>query len=266
MSCHRILKHPHVAALVAVAIAHATSAVGQSDPHAVQPERPTVATHAGTVAPGYLEMETGGEWDRYSDQSRGAVIPTVLKFGLTSHAQLSVFAPVANPPGAGSLGMGDLAVGVKWRVMDDHPVLGRFAILPSIKLPTGSQASGAGTGTTDVGLLLISSHDVGPVSLDINAGYTRRGGDGSTAPRDATLWTISTGGPAVGALGWAAEVFGYPRTTGPAGQPSTVATLFGPTLSASTWLAFDAGVIVPISGSPPRAVYAGGVWNVGRLH
>ena len=31
------------------------------DPRQVQPERPTVATHAGTVAPGYLEIETGVE-------------------------------------------------------------------------------------------------------------------------------------------------------------------------------------------------------------
>src|ERR1700688_2765409 len=26
------------------------------DPHSVQPERPTVATHAGTVAPGWVEL------------------------------------------------------------------------------------------------------------------------------------------------------------------------------------------------------------------
>ena len=29
------------------------------DPHAAQPERPTVATHAGTVARGWFEIETG---------------------------------------------------------------------------------------------------------------------------------------------------------------------------------------------------------------
>ena len=247
-------------------MAHATGAGAQSNPRAVQPERPTVATHAGTVAPGYLEIETGGEWDRYSNQSRGALVPTVFKFGLAPRAQLSVFVPAVDPPGGGSFGIGDLAVGVKWRLMDDRPLFGRFAVLPTLKLPTGSKTSGAGTGTTDVGLLLISSHDVGPVALDINAGYTRRGGDGSTAPRDATAWTISTGGSAVGPLGWVAEVFGYPRTTGAAGQPSTVAGLVGPTLLVQTWLALDAGVIVPIAGSPPRALYAGGVWNVGRVH
>jgi hypothetical protein len=218
------------------------------------------------VSPRYLEIETGGEWDRYSDQTRAVLLPTVFKFGLSPRAQLSVFAPMVNPPGAGSPGIGDLAVGVKWRLTDDHPLLGRFAVLPTLKLPTGSKTSGAGTGTTDAGLLLISSHDVGPVALDINAGYTRRSGDGSTAARDATVWTISTGGPAVRSLGWVAEVFGYPRTTGVAGQPSTAAALLGPTLLARTWLALDAGVIVPIAGSPPRALYAGGVWNLGRVY
>jgi len=36
------------------------------DPHEAQPERPTVATHAGTVAPGWVEFEAGSEFDRYA--------------------------------------------------------------------------------------------------------------------------------------------------------------------------------------------------------
>jgi hypothetical protein len=161
--------------------------------------------------------------------------------------------------------LGDLAVGVKWRLADSLPVVDRFAVLPTIKFPTGSASAGSGTGTTDVGLLFISSHDIGPVSLDINAGYTRRSGDGTAAPRNATLWTVSTGGPAVGDLGWVAEVYGLPRTSGPVGQASIVAALFGPTLSVRKWLAVDAGVIVPISGPQPNALYAGGVWNAGHI-
>lgn len=245
---HHTLKTSSV--IIACLVLRATTSTAQSDPRAVQPERPTVATHAGTVAPGYLEIETGIEWDRFSGGTRGSVIPAVFKFGLNSHAQLSVSTPSIDARGA--------IVGVKWRLLDDSPLLGRFAILPTVTVATGS---------TQAGLLLISSHNVGPVAVDINAGYTRRVGDpASNEPRDATVWTVSTGGPAVGRLGWVAEVFGYPRTTGPAGQPSTVAALFGPTMSARTWLALDAGVIVPIAGSPPRAVYAGGVWNVGRVY
>jgi hypothetical protein len=31
------------------------------------------------------------------------------------------------------------------------------------------------------------------------------------------------------------------------------------------WLVFDAGVIVPIEGPQPKAIYAGGVYNIGHL-
>ncbi len=234
------------------------------DPHAVQPERPTVATHAGTVAPGWVEIETGTEFDRYEDARRGTTLPIVAKFGIGRSTQFSLFGSVLSPPGSGSLGVGDLAAGVKWRLADDLPVLGRFAVQPSLKIPTGSTASGTGTGTVDGSLLLISSHDLGPVALDINAGYVRRSGNGSAAPRDSTVWTISFGGPARGAIGWVAELYGYPGTSGPAAVPPIVALLFGPTLSARSWLAFDAGLIAPLTGPQPKAVYFGGVWNIGR--
>jgi hypothetical protein len=252
-------------ALVALALGGGTPVHAQAiDPHAVQPERPTVATHAGTVAPGWVEIETGAEFDRYEDARRGAALPMVAKFGLTSTTQLSVIGSALSPPASGSLGIGDIAAGIKWRLADDVPVLGRFAVLPSLKFPTGSSDSGAGTGTIDGSLLLISSHGLGPVALDINVGYTHRSGDGSTAPRDSTVWTISFGGPARGAVGWVGEVYGYPQTSGAAGQPSIVALLFGPTLSVRPWLAFDTGIIAPLTGPQPKAVYFGGVWNIGR--
>lgn len=237
----------------------------ETDPHSVQPERPTVATHAGTVAPGWLELEAGVEVDHYERPPRGIQVPIEAKVGLTSRTQLDLFVPVVRPPDAGSFAPGDLAFGVKWRLADDLPVLGRFALLPILKVPTGRPSSGAGTGTVDGSLVLISSHEFGPVSLDVNAGYTRRSGDGSRAPRNATVWTVSSGGPGPGPVGWVAEVYGYPRTAGRAGQSAIVAALFGPTLSLRSWLALDAGVIVPLAGPQPRALYAGAVWNVGRL-
>src|SRR5215212_1471105 len=61
------------------------------NPRAVQPERPTVATHAGTVAPGFLEIETAFELDRIARGSTTLLTPTVFKIGLSSNAQLSVF-------------------------------------------------------------------------------------------------------------------------------------------------------------------------------
>jgi len=233
------------------------------DPHAVQPERPTVATHAGTVAPGWLEIEAGVEVDRDSEGSHSVVAPILLKLGLAPRLQLSVQLPVDRPAVDPRIAVGDLAIGVKWRLLDRAPVVGDFAILPSLKVPSGSAE--VGTGTTDLGLLFISSHELGPIEMDLNYGYTYRGGEGRSIPRSATVWTVSLGGPARGALGWVAEIFGFPRTSGPAATESTIAFLGGPTVQVRTWLVLDGGVIVPIAGQPPRAWYVGGVYNVGRL-
>ena len=235
-----------------------------SDPHAVQPERPTVAMHAGTVAPGWLEIETGIERDRFDPSLSTASTPTVLKFGLASHAQLGVFGSLVHDPV--TTGLGDVGVGVKLRLTDGARLFGDFAILPAVKFPTGSAAKGTGTGTRDVSVVLISSHDLGPVSMDVNFGWTSRTGDGSIAPTASALWTVSFGGPVAGRLGWTGECFGYPRTTRQiAAQPSIVALLGGPTFLIAKWLAVDAGVIVPVTGPQPHALYAGAVYNVGRM-
>ena len=101
--------------------------------------------------------------------------------------------------------------------------------------------------------------------MDLNVGYTRRSSNGTLAPRSASVWTASFGGPAHGALGWVGELYGYPATSGPAGAPPIVALLAGPTLQVRRWLTLDGGVIAPITGPQPRALYLGVVYNVGRL-
>jgi hypothetical protein len=235
------------------------------DPHAVQPQRPTVATHAGTMATGWLEIEAGIEFDRYADRSRGAVAPALAKLGLAPRLQLEVQAPIVRPAGEDTTGIGDISIGLKWRFIEAAPPVGNLAILASVKAPSGSVDSGTGTGTADVNLLFISSHKLGPVAMDLNVGYTRRGGDGTLAPSSASVWTASFGGPARGRLGWVGELYGYPATSGPAGAASVVAILGGPTIQVREWLVLDAGVIVPIAGPQPRALYAGVTYNVGRL-
>jgi hypothetical protein len=237
------------------------SSRGAPDPRAVQPERPSVATHAGTVAPGYLEIESGVEGDRAPDGSHSLVIPTVFKIGVAPRAQLSLFVPAVSETGI-PLGIADVSAGVKWRLADGDGPLQRFAILPTVKWATGGDR---GTHTTDVGLLVIDSRTVGPMSLDLNLGLTRRSGDGTTAPRTATLWTVSSALPLANSFGWQLECFGYPGTHGPAGAAPTVAILTGPTLGAWRSLALDAGVILPVAGPQPRALYAGFVTNVGTI-
>ena len=240
------------------------SALAQApDPHTVQPERPSVATHAGTVAPGWLELEMGGSLLRGSDESRGAAMPIAVKLGLATRAQLTIGVAVAKSDDSAA-GMGDLNLAVKWRFAETA-ALGRLAIMPNLKLPTGSQDRGTGVDTTDGSLTLISSRSIGPVSLDLNAAYTRRSGDGTLAARNATIWAISFSGPAAGRIGWGAELSGTLRTTGPSGEPAAYVLLVGPTFSIARWLTADTGFSVQLNQDNPWQFYFGGVWNVGKI-
>jgi len=256
----------------------AATANGQStappDPRAAQPERPTVATHAFTVAPGIIEMEAGFLQLRPDSASNQFGVPVLFKIGLGSRLQLDV-APgwLRNANGGDAQsGMTDLTIGVKWRLVDRAPVLGAFAFQPTVSLPTGSAEDGTGAGTTSLNLLLVSSHKIHGVSLDINVGCTRRGGDGSAAPKTATLWSVSTGIPIAGRLGWAAEIYGYPGTSGPAASAPVVAFLTGPSFGLTDSVVIDAGIIANISGLGTavyglgvNSIYGGITWNMGRM-
>jgi hypothetical protein len=238
----------------AMLLAASVAAAQPRDPHAVQPERPTVATHAGTVASGWFEFETGVERDHLDRSASVFSTPTVFKFGIAPRAQLSLGASVVNND-AGT-GVGDLFVGVKLRLLEDAPIVGDFAILPSITFPTGDAKRGFGNGERQGALLFISSHQFGDVSMDINFGYDAPHG----WPQHAALWTISFGGPVRGRLGWTLESFGFNEPEG-----RTAALLGGPTYLPAKWLSFDTGLIVPLRGPQPHALYAGAVCNVGRF-
>jgi hypothetical protein len=257
------------AALVASLACFALPAWGQesTDPREAKPERPTVATHAYAVAAGIVELETGVQWQRPEPTTGVLSGPTLLKFGLGRRVQLDI-APGwlwAGRDGARIAGAADLAVGVKWQVATGLPVLADFAVQSMLKFATGSSEKGTGTGTTDVSILVISSRSVGPVSLDINAGYTRRSGDGTKIPIDSTIWTVSAGFPVAGPVSWVAEIFGYPGTSGPAGYAPIVAFLTGPTVEVEKSLVLDAGVIFNVTGYGGTALYTGVTWNMARL-
>jgi hypothetical protein len=259
--CALAMRKARLAGLLVLLAGCATSVSSGTapDPRAVQPERPSVATHAGTVAPGYVEIETGVETDRNPDNTHAVLIPTVVKIGIAPRAQLSIVAPVMRATGV-PLGAGDAGVGVKWRFTDSGP-LGRLAIQPSFTWSTGGDR---GAGTNAAGLLLIDSRSIGPVSLDLNVGLTRHG-DGADVPRTTTVWTASSAIPVAGSIAWQLECFGYPGTHGSGGNAPIVAILTGPTLGAWRSLAFDTGVILPVTGPQPKAWYAGAVANLGSL-
>jgi hypothetical protein len=237
------------------------------DPRAAMPERPSVATHAHTVAPGYVEIETGIQGFRPEIGVTEYDTPSLVKVGLTQHVQFDVYEGVSafRQSGHNAFGISDISAGVKWRILDRAPILGDVAVQPTVKFPTGSVDKGTGAGTTDLNLLLISSNQLGPVSVDVNAGVTRRSGDGSVVPTEATFWTVSFGLAIGHRMGWVLEIFGFPGTRGPTGDRPIVAVTAGPTFTLRPYLVLDCGAIVPVAGPQATAIYAGLTWNVGRL-
>lgn len=237
------------------------------DPRAAKPERPTVATHAYTVTPGIVELESGVQFQYPTPASSVFGFGTLVKVGLTNSLQFDVTPGWVRvgTDGVDHSGVSDLVVGLKWHVADSVPVLSAFGLQSTIKLRTGSADFGTGTGTTDVNVLAISSRTIGPVSLDINAGYTHRSGEGRLAPTNSGLWTFSFGFPIKGPVSWDAEVFGSPRTGGPTGAPAIVAFLTGPTLTVNKGLVLDVGGIFNVTGYGGNAVHAGATWNAGRM-
>jgi len=59
------------------------------DSTAVMPERPTVATHAYAIAPGYVEIETGATFFRPGDAG-STTIPFYAKLGVARWLQLGI--------------------------------------------------------------------------------------------------------------------------------------------------------------------------------
>jgi hypothetical protein len=256
------------AAVLALGCAPAVlQAQEERDSTAVLPERPTVATHAYVIKPGFVEVEAGVTYRRPTDN--GTIdVPVYLKFGVTRWLQLGI-APglTSNRGGAGGdlqAGFSDLAVAAKLVVGTGLPLLGDFAVQPSLKLATGSTSRGFGTGTTDGGILLVSSHQVLGGEIDANAGITFRGGDGTAAPKRSTVWAVSGGRSIAGPVGAVVEVFGFPGTTGPSGGPPQVGLLFGPTFALRPSLVLDAGAIVNVRRLGGNAAYVGLTANLGR--
>jgi hypothetical protein len=241
------------------------STAGTTDPRAVQPERPTVATHAYTVAPGYAEIEAGAQGARPSGLTQFAA-PLVVKVGLAPRLQLELqggYARSSAAAGPASAGISDLTVALKQRVVDAAPVVHDLSLQGSVKLSSGGRD--VTTGTTDLSLLVISSRPIGVAELDLNAGYTHRSGDGTGIPTSATLLTASFGAPLRGPLGGVAELFAFPATSGPAGTETMVGFLIGPTWQVAPWLVLDAGAILNVRNMGGNAGYAGLTFNAGRL-
>jgi hypothetical protein len=236
----------------AAAMAAAASAVAQS-PRTANPERPTFATHAYAVAPGYVELEQGVAARGTSSLREETTWDVNLKIGVSPHVQLGLFGPGYTRTPTGS-GVGDLGVAVKART--DLSARAAVALVPSVTAPTGSEARGLGAGRALGGLVGVVSADLPGVHVDVNAGPQ---GIGAGAPQ----WFVSLGGSRTfGRAGLAVELFEFT----PGGAGSRLAGVLGAvTIRVAEWAVVDAGGSVGATEETPDQLFVGITTNFGRL-
>jgi len=240
-------------AAAALAGAETPAAVAQS-PREANPERPTFATHAYGVAPGYAELEQGLSARGVASLREETSWDVNLKFGASRHAQVAIFGPLYART-AGGHGIRDLGVAVKLRTA--LSLRAAAAVVTSVTAPTGSTARGLGAGRALGALTAVLSADLPQAfHIDLNAGPQ---GIGAGEPH----WFLSIGGSrSFGRAGIAVEVFQFT----PGGAGSRLAGVLGAvTLRPVAWVVVDAGGVARTTSATPDQVFLGVTTNFGRL-
>jgi len=241
-------------AIPAVLSAYPPIRLSAQSPHAANPERPSVATHAYTVAPGYMELEQGVRAQGFGNFRDQTSWEFNLKIGVARPVQLGLFGTGYNRTGEGN-GVGDVGVALKLRrdLSSTHTV----ALVPAVTLPSGDQSLGLGAGRVLGSLLAVWSFELGGLlRTDLNAGPV-----GIGAGRPQVLGTASFS-RALGRWGVAAEVYGY--TSGGAG-PGQGGLLGAVTLRPAVWLVVDGGGVVGVGALARDQLFLGMTTNLGRI-
>ena len=231
------------------------SGAGGQSPRAANPERPTFATHAYAVAPGYVELEQGGRVEG-NDAGDATAWDYNLKIGVARQVQFAFFGTGFIHTSAGG-GVGD--VGVALKLSASVSPRATLALASSVSFPTGDAGAGRGAGRTQGGVLAVASVDAPwKLHVDVNLGPVALGA-GASPPR----WFHSVGaGVALGRYGLTTELYGF---TAGAGESAEWGALGAVTVRPAEWIVVDAGGSVGLWRETPHLLFVGITTNLGAV-
>jgi len=224
-------------------------------PRSANPERPTVATHAYTVASGFAELEQGARAFGVNGLGEATSWDFNLKIGVRPGLQLGLFGAGYVRTGAGS-GVGD--VGLSLKVSQDISPKTAIAIVPAMTVPSGDAGRGLGAGQMLGSLVGVVSADLPQgFHFDANAGPV---GIGAGKPQWFTSIGLAHGG--AGGVGVATELFDF---TGGGAGPRQRGFLAALMVTVADWVVVDAGVVRGLVDGTPDQVFLGMTTNLGRI-
>ena len=211
------------------------------------PNRPTVSTPAQPVQPGVLETEWGLDASASEQDING-----LLKFGVSRNFELRA----TNDPivaDSGTHGVGDSAVGFKYRFTPDSGRRPSFAFMYMAKLPTSGNV--LGSGEVDHALTLLASKDLGKHHFDFNTVVNLLGRPTDGFDHDV-LNALAWSHPLRGKWGATAEFSGVT-------SPNEFTSAAAQFLAAATYtvrprLVLDCGMAARITGDIPDATFIAG--------
>lgn len=242
----------HGSPVFALALCAALPASADDAP-AATPYRPTVSNPADLSAPGYFELETGGQWLRNANRTRRASLPYLVKYAFTENFGVLVGGEAwvsSNESGERIHGLGDTTLLAKLRFVAG--AIGAFGIEAGAKLATAR--TGLGSDKNDAIVNGIWSRDFGRHHVDANLNWTRLGLEAPGESRNQFGWALSWSHPLGESWNVAGELSGGTRR----GTDDTTQFLVAASYSVSKRVVVDAGYAAGLNNvSPDGVVYAG---------
>ena len=209
------------------------------------PNRPTVSTTAQPVQPGVLETEWGVDAAALHQDVNG-----LLKFGVSRNFELR-FSNNPFTADSGTHGVGDTALGFKYRVTQDSRHQPSIALMYMAKLPTAGDV--LGSGEADHILTLLVSKDLGKHHFDFNLAASLLGRPQGGVDR-SYLNALAWSHPLRGKWGATAELSGATSRSPNPFTPANAQLIAAATYTARPRLVFDFGMMGRITGEIPHAM------------
>ncbi|MFC1589870.1 transporter [Candidatus Omnitrophota bacterium] len=173
--------------------------------------RPLSTEDATVIDKGSLEVEGGFEWTRLENRDDNYSFVLVPNYGLLEHVQICCEIPfdiIRPEDDSDQEGLGDIGVASKILILQETERIPSVVFKSIVKLSTGDEDKGLGSGDEDVTLILAATKSIGKVTLHSNIGYSFVGKEADDSLKDCMLYGVAFEYPVGSELSIVGEVYG----------------------------------------------------------
>ena len=233
------------------------AAYADQDEPGATPFRPTVTSGANISAPGWLEIEFGGQRLGGNGMDSRNSWPYLLKYSLNDRFAVLVggdsYVDTAPAQSPALSGRGDTTLTLKYRAPDALEGMS-FGLETTVKLPTA--ADGLGSGERDYSLKGIYGMDLANgFHLDTNLMATRLGNASADQGQYQWAWAAAISRQINEAWTLAGDLSG----TNQQGVPSTAQFLAAASYTVNKRVVVDAGFAAGLNSDTPKFTVFGGL-------